>query len=344
MNDIYISLILPHISNAEKLKRLLLNAFACGVSIDASICGRVDLQELSSLDETILSHVKVFGSQSGSTALQKAVAESDGKYILFADERITYSQDAFASLAEKGACVFNGSDENGRLFAENFDFDEIAEKSAYYCCLLDGETVRQNGISPVSNTSFSLMNMIADYARYGELAELNEGLFYIDGAVDNSVCAEDIENLENYSWLFSQTASDRVKLFFIRNVMHCFSSCEQKQTFEMLRGVLLPFMGDYSICAWFKSVYGWDCKLLKSDISPQDFQRLGTGVQYREIEMPIDIKPIISGFYSGGFGIGDLKKCIAAYAYFKVYRMKPGFLRNKLCGLAKRMLGGDFDA
>ena len=48
-------------------------------------------------------------------------------------------------------------------------------------------------------------------------------------------------------------------------------------------------------------------------------------------------------FYSGKFGMADLKRCIAAYVYFKAYRMKPGFIRDKLCELCKRRLGGDFN-
>lgn len=344
MNDICISVILPQACEGDGLKNFLSNIFTCGVSIDVSVCGKVDLQGIEPLSEDILSRVKVFGSQNRSAALQKAIAESAGRYILFSDTAITYSQDALAEMAECGACVFNGSDKNGRLFAENFCLDEIADKSAYYCCLLDGELVRQSSIMPVSDSSFSLMNMLADYARYGELTELHEGLFYIEREIEKNVGAADIENLENYSWLISQTASDKVKLFFIRNIMCYFSSCEQKQTYEMLRSVLLPFMGDYSICAWFKSNYGWDAEILKSDASPQDFKRLGTQVQYREVEKPLEMKPVIQGFYSGKFGVADLKKCIAAYVYFKAYRMKAGFLRDKLCAFAKRMLGGDFDA
>lgn len=344
MNDICISVILPKISDGGKLKNFLSNIFACGIGIDVSVCGKVDLQGVSSLGEDILSRVKIYPSQNHCAALQKAIAESEGRYILFSDTDITYSQQALARMAEYGACVFNGSGDNGMLFSENFGFDEAADKSAYYCCLLGGEIVRKNGILPVSNTGFSLMNMIADYARYNELGELHEGLFYIANMPENNVDAKDIENLENYSWLFSQTANDKVKLFFIRNVMCYFSSCEQKQTYEMLRGVLLPFMGDYSVCAWFKAVYGWDAEILKSNASVQDFKRLGTQVNYREVEMPVEMKPIIQGFYMGRFGVGDLKKCIAAYAYFKAYRMKAGFLRDKLCALAKRMLGGDFDA
>lgn len=342
MNDICISVILPQVGDG--LVNFLTNIFACGVNIDVSVCGKVDLQSMASLSEDILSRVKVFGSQNHFAALQNAIAESEGRYILFSDTAITYSQDSLARMTECGACVFNGSDENGRLFSENFCFDEIADKSAYYCCLLDGELVRQGSIMPVSETAFSLMNMLADYARYGEFAELHENLFYITCVPECNVSAADIENLENYSWLISQTASDKVKLFFIRSIMCYFSSCEQKQTYEMLRSVLLPFLGDYSICAWLKAVYGWDAEILKSDTSPQDFKRLGTQVQYREVEIPLEMKPVVQGFYSGKFGVADLKKCIAAYVYFKAYRMKAGFVRDKLCTLAKRMLGGDFDA
>ena len=125
--------------------------------------------------------------------------------------------------------------------------------------------------------------------------------------------------------------------------MAVFGSCEQKESFEMLRSILLPFMGDYAVCAWFKEVYGWDAELLKTDIRIEDFRRMATNVGYTEIVMPLKAEDAVMSFYSGKFSAADLKRCIFAYVYFKAYRMKPGFFRDKLCELCRRKLGGDFN-
>lgn len=344
MSDLYISIILPQISNENKLLPFLENVFSQGIDVDVSICSEIETQSLSSLSENILSKIKVFPSEDKCRAIEKAVTDAEGKFLLFSDVDITYSSDAFASMLARGVCAFNGSSTEGKLFSADFAFDEIASKTGYFCCLMAADTVRKNGIMPAGGTPFSIMNMIADYARYDDITIIHESLFHITALPDNSVDARDIASLENYSWLFSQTASDRVILFYIRNVMSVFSSLEHRQTFELLKSVLLPFMGDYAVCAWFKSVYGWDAELLKTDISLEDFRSLGTHTDYREVIMPMKPDDAVMNFYSGKFSAADLKRCIFAYVYFKAYRMKPGFIRDKLCGFCKRKLGGDFDA
>lgn len=341
MSNFNISVILPEAEKSGRLPSFLENVFSQGIDVEVLICSRIDPESLADLSENILARVKVFPN---ADALQRAVADAQGEYILFSDASVTYSSDAFASMLARGACVFNGSSLDGNLFSADFSFDEIASKNGYFCCLMNSETIRKNGIMPLGSSTFSIMNMIADYARYDEIKLIHESLFNIEKIPAPTADGEDIAGLENYSWLFSQTASDRVTLFFIRSVMAVFGSCEQRETFEMLRSVLVPFMGDYAVCAWFKEVYGWDAELLKTDISMEDFKRLGTETKYREVKMPIKAGDAVMSFYSGKFGIGDLKKCIAAYVYFKAYRMKPGFLRDKLCELCRRRLGGEFNA
>lgn len=336
-----ISVILPQITDDKNLPVFLENVFSQGTDVEVLICSRIDPDSLIDLDENILAKVKVFPN---GNSLQKAIEDAQGEYILFSDVEITYSSDAFAAMLARGACAFGGSSKCENLFPADYMFDEIASKNGYFCCLMNTETVQKNEIMPIGNSAFSVMNMIADYARYDEIKLIHESLFNIEKLPLPTADAADIAGLENYSWLFSQTGSDRVTLFFIRNVMAVFGSCEQKETFEMLRSVLIPFMGDYAVCAWFKETFGWDAELLKTDIDMEDFRRLGTQTKYREIVMPIKSEDTVMSFYSGKFGAGDLKKCIFAYVYFKAYRMKPGFFRDKLCELCKRKLGGDFNA
>lgn len=344
MAESYISVILPQVSDEERLACWLDNIFSQGVEVEALICDKINPEKLMALNEDILARVKVFPSQDKATALKKAICDADGGFILFSDVGITYANDAFGTMLAGGACVFNGASADGNMFSADFSFDEIASKNGFFCCLMNAETVKQNQIMPVGGTSFSIMNMIADYARYDEIKTIHESLFNIAQLPKPSANAEDIASLENYSWLFSRTANDRVTLFYIRNVMSVFGSCEQKESFEMLKSVLLPFMGDYAVCAWFKEAYGWDAELLKTDISVENFRRLGTDTKYSEVVMPIKAKDAVVSFYFGKFGIDVLKKCFFAYLYYKAYRMKPGFMRDKLCELCKHRLGGDFNA
>ncbi|HAX84591.1 MAG TPA: hypothetical protein DCY15_09230 [Ruminococcaceae bacterium] len=343
MGNYNISVILPRVTDEDKLVCWMNNVFSQDAEVEALICEKIDPEKLSSLEESVLARVKVFPSQDKGNAVKKAISDAGGDYILFSDVGISYSSDAFAAMLARGACTFNGSGVVGNLFSADYCFDEIASKNGYFCCMMNTETVQKNQILPVSGTSFSLMNMIADYARYDEIKTIHETLLNISAVPEASAGAEDIASLESYSWLFSQTASDKVTLFYIRNVMAVFGSCEQKESFEMLRSVLLPFMGDYAVCAWFKEVYGWDAELLKTDIRIEDFRRMATNVGYTEIVMPLKAEDAVTSFYSGKFSAADLKRCIFAYVYFKAYRMKPGFFRDKLCELCRRKLGGDFN-
>ena len=97
MSDLYISIILPQVSNENKLLPFLENVFSQGVDVDVSICSEIETQSLSSLSENILSKIKVFPSEDKGFAIEKAVAEAEGKFLMFSDVDITYSSDAFAS-------------------------------------------------------------------------------------------------------------------------------------------------------------------------------------------------------------------------------------------------------
>ena len=126
MSDLYISIILPQVSNENMLLPFLENVFSQGIDIDVSICSEIETQSLSSLSENNLSKIKVFPSEDRCRSLEKAVIESEGKYLLFSDVNITYSFDAFASMLARGVCAFNGASADGKLFSADFAFDEIA--------------------------------------------------------------------------------------------------------------------------------------------------------------------------------------------------------------------------
>lgn len=334
------SFILPRVTDEERLANFLSGVLSSQANAEVIICSEVDTEKLSKLGEEELSRVKIVRS---ADALKNAIAVAEGEYILFSDVNITYSADMSAALVGRGACVFNGSSKNGNLLSEDFCFDEIGCGGLYFCCMLKADTLKSNGILPISNTSFSIMNLIADYARYYETELVHEALFHIEAVPEATADADDIENIENYARLFSQSAGDKVALLFIRNVMRAFSSCEHRQTFELLKSVLLPFLGDYAVCAWFKAAYGWDPELLKSDISPEDFKRLGIGVWYREVRAPLREKDIVDGFFYGKLSASVLKRSIYAYIYFKAKRMGNAFLKNKICGFCKRKLGGGYN-
>ena len=335
-----ISVILPRVSDEKKLAAFLSGVLSPQANAEVIICSEVDTENLSRLGEEELSRVKIVRS---ADALKNAITAAEGRYIIFSDVGVTYSADALSALSERGACAFNGSSKNGSLLSEDFCLDEVGRDGLYFCCMMNADVLKNNGILPVSDSSFSIMNLIADYARYDEIETVHETMFYIENVPEATADADDIENLENYAWLFSQTAGDKVTLLFIRNVMSVFSSCEHRQTFELLKNVLLPFMGDYAVCAWFKAAYGWDPELLKSDISPEDFKRLGTGVWYREVRAPIRESDIVDGFFYGKLSISVLKRSIYAYIYYKAKRMGSAFLKDKICGFCKRKLGGGYN-
>lgn len=341
MNESKISIILPFVSDQSRLSDFLIGVFSSGAVSDISICSEFDSDCISSLDSGILSKVKVFPSSQNS--LGKAIDDAQGGYILFSDVAITYASDAFATMLLNGACAVNGSSTDGNLFSANFQLNEVASRAAFYCCLIKSDILKSNGIEPVCNSALSVMNLIADYSRYDTITPVHESLFHVSKQPEKIVGERDIENLENYSWIFSQTANDCSTLFFISSLMAFFSDCRQKQSFELLRNILVPFMSDYAICAWFKATFGWDPEMLKSDVSFNDFKRTGTQVMYREVKSPIKEKEIVDGFFYGKLSAAVLKRSIWAYLYNKSKRFKNSFLRNKLCVLCKRKLGGGYN-
>lgn len=342
-----ISVILPSVSENNKLARFCASLFSCSLDIELLICGKDNAE----LPEALADRIRIVTADDGLTALNKALAEAQGKFIVLSDVSVTFADNALEKLivASKGnasACnvgvVSDGT--AGKAFMQNFSFDELSAKPYYFNHLLSADIIRNNTITTCGTDALSLMLFIADYYRYDICNPAREVLMYTDG--NTGYKAENaLAYIEEYASAFALTQNTPASMFFLRAVFTALLGNLDSDTFKALKSVTSLYSEDYAVLSWLKSTFAVDTAMLCDEASSfADFKNNGTGVFYKEVILPITADAVVKNFYFGKFGVDVLKKCIGAWGYYKFYRMKDGAVKKYGCKIFLKLLGGDLDA
>lgn len=342
-----ISVILPSVSENNKLARFCASLFSCSLDVELLICGKADAQ----LPEAIADRIKLVTADDEVSALNNAISAASGKFILLSDVSVTFADNALEKLivASKGnssACNVGvvSADNSSKAFTQNFSFDELSSKPYYFNHLLSADVIRSNAIAPCGTDALSLMLFIADYYRYDVCNTSDEVLMYTDGKTEYS--AENaLDFITEYANIFALTQNTPASMFFLRAVFTALLDSLNADCFEVLKSVTGRYSEDYAVISWLKSTFAVDTAVLCDESSSfADFRNNGTGVFYKEVTLPITADAVVKNFYFGKFGIDVLKKCIGAWGYYKFYRMKDGAVKKYGCKLFMKLLGGDLDA
>ncbi len=342
-----ISVILPSVSENNKLARFCASLFSGSLDVELLICGKADAR----LHETSADKIRLVTADDELTALNNALLSAQGKFILISDTSITFADNALEKLivASKGnasACNVGvvSADSSVKAFTQNFSFDETASKPYCFNHLLSADVIRNNSITPCGTDALSLMLFIADYYRYDICNTADEVLMYTDG---NAEYATDtaLGVITEYANVFAATQNICASMFFLRAAFTALLNNLDVDSFEVLKAVTSLYSEDYAVLAWLKSTFSVDTAVLCDESSSfADFKNKGTGVFYKEVTLPITPDAVVKNFYFGKFGVDVLKKCIGAWGYYKFYRMKDGPVKKYGCKLFLKLLGGDLDA
>lgn len=340
-----ISVILPSVSEKNKIERFCTSLFSCSLDIELMICGNADIPEEFS------DKIKLFSDGDELSAFNNALALARGKFIMISDASVTFADNALEKLivASKGnssACnvgaVLSGN--CNKAFMQNFSFDELAAKPFFFNHLLSADIIRNNSLMSVGTDALSLMLFVADYYRYDVCSITEEVLMYVDSEPEYKT-EFTLDLIEKYAAVFAATKNTIASMFFLRAVVTALLDNLNADTFDVLKSVVGLYSDDYAVSAWLKATFSVDTAILCDvNSSYSDFKNNGTGVFYKEVTLPVTADSVVRNFYFGKLGIDVLKKCIGAWGYYKFYRMKDGFIKNYGCKLFMKLLGGDFNA
>lgn len=343
-----ITVIVPCFSDDDKLKQFCISLFAANNVCELMLCHNVDSAIFHDFDSEILNRIKIFSGDNNVSAFRKAICEASGDFILISHVHTLYAPDALCKMAETGgACVCNIALTDGKecsnLFRDNFTFNELSSCSVYSNYLLNTGIIRQNNLLPNGTSPFEILSFIACYSLYDSISLIHETLAYTDCIEDSDTA--DFSLCPEYASLYHAECNPDITYFYLRNLLTHFLMQPNKDDFLLIKKSLFPFADDGAVLAWIEATFQIDARLLCNTNSTfEDFQFVGTHIYYKEKTMPLMDNDVVMNFYAGRFGIGTLKRCIAAWAYYKLYRRKNGFIKKVGCKMCKRLLGGDFNA
>lgn len=340
-----ITAILPTVNDAKQnISGFCTSLFSDDNVCELIICQETDGEVFADLPDEIKKKIKIYGKDREHTALKDALNDAQGDFILITDIYSTYAPGALALMSE-GICGcacnvgFVSGESCVNIFRENFTFNELSSESVHSNYLLRTDVIRKNNLEPRDTDIF---NFIGLYFSYDNCSLIHRTLVYTvslpkteNSLITDAQYAESVKNTGNYE----------IILFYIRSIMRVYSQYATEENFESVKVALSVFADDVAVSAWVASTFGVDMQMLSDKNSTfPDFVNNGKNIYYKEKCLPIIEDDVVMNFYAGRFGIGVLKRCIAAWVYYKLYRRKDGFIKKIGCKICKRFLGGDFDA
>ena len=112
--------------------------------------------------------------------------------------------------------------------------------------------------------------------------------------------------------------------------------------FDAFSTAAKPFFENEAYSAYALAAFGIDSALLKEGCRAGEFVSAGTNAMYKEVTLPILADDVVRDFYGGKLSFGTLRRCIAAWLYFKLYRM-GGAAKKLGCKVCSKLAGGDLN-
>ncbi len=349
MSSIVLSVILPAVTDSEKIVRFCSSLFSGNTPAELLICGETDSSFFEKIPQEYTQRIVLVNAEDKVQSVSRAIEISRGNFLMFSDESVIFAPDAIekmivASGGNSAVCnagiISNG--ECNKAFSESFSLEDAAGKAVYFNCLLSTDIIKNNALSLCGTSALAIMLFIADYLRYDTCNVLHEVLVYSDSVNEYSF-DDTITYVEEYSKIFSLTQNDKASLFFIKAVFSALLTDINTQTFEALKNTVRAFRNSELILAWIRASFGVDVDMLLDENSYfGDFKVNGMNVYYKEITLPMVPDSVVRNFFSGKYGVDMLKKCIGAWLHYKFYCRKDGKLKTLGCKLSRKLLGGDF--
>lgn len=272
-------------------------------------------------------------------AFNKAIVEADAEFLLFALPNTVFAP-GITEILDENAVVFNvaKSDKNGshRLYRSGFEPYEAFVPAVGVNFVMRTDVIKTNSIVLKSADAVGFCAFAAEYAACDSFLAIDEVLLYGAENANGSV-----ENFENICTAVSLDGGLSALGFLLWSYGKL-SDAERETCFAAFSESVKPFCENEFYCAYALAAFGADLKLVKEGCRASDFVLSGMNVFYKEVTLPILADDVVRDFYGGKLSFATLRRCIAAWVYFKLYRM-GGAAAKIGCKICRKLAGGELN-
>lgn len=267
------------------------------------------------------------------------LASPDAPLVMFADAGTTFAP-GFVELLEDKAVVFNAAAEEKnsprKLYRDGFSVHEAFSPAVGVNFVMRSEVINEHKIKLLSASPAGFAAFAAQYAAYDSFEPIHEVLAY--GAKPIEWNAESFE-------IIAKSVSTKGGLSALTLLLSAYSGldkAEKEAEFDAFSAAAKPFFENEAYNAYALAAFGIDSALLKEGCRAGEFVSAGTNAMYKEVTLPILADDVVRDFYGGKLSFGTLRRCIAAWLYFKLYRM-GGAAKKLGCKVCSKLAGGDLN-
>ena len=272
-------------------------------------------------------------------SVNSVLASPDAPLVMFADAGTTFAP-GFVELFEDKAVVFNAAAEENnaprKLYRDGFSAHEAFSPAVGVNFVMRSEVINEHKIKLLSASPAGFAAFAAQYAAYDSFEPIHEVLLYGTKPIDWNVESFDI---------IAKSVSIKGGLSALTLLLSAYCGLDKtgKETeLDAFSTVAKPFFENEAYSAYALAAFGIDSALLKEGCRAGEFVSAGTNAMYKEVTLPILADDVVRDFYGGKLSFGTLRRCIAAWLYFKLYRM-GGAAKKLGCKVCSKLAGGDLN-
>lgn len=272
-------------------------------------------------------------------SVNSVLASPDAPLVMFADAGTTFAP-GFVELLEDKAVVFNAAAEEKnsprKLYRDGFSVHEVFSPAVGVNFVMRSEVVSEHGIKLLSANSAGFAAFAAQYAAYDSFEPIHEVLLY---------GAKPIEYTARTFGITAKSVSPAGGLSALTLLLSAYcglDGAEKERAFDMFCAAAKPFFENSAYEAYALAAFNVDSALLREGCRAGEFVSAGTNAMYKEVTLPILADDVVRDFYGGKLSFGTLRRCVAAWLYFKLYRM-GGAAKKLGCKICSRLAGGDLN-
>lgn len=272
-------------------------------------------------------------------SVNSVLASPDAPLVMFADAGTTFAP-GFVELFEDKAVVFNAAAEEKnsprKLYRDGFSVHEAFSPAVGVNFVMRSEVINEHKIKLLSASPAGFAAFASQYAAYDSFEPIHEVLLYGTKPID--------WNAESFD-IIAKSVSIKGGLSALTLLLSAYSGldkAEKEAEFDAFSTAAKPFFENEAYSAYAIAVFGIDSALLKEGCRAGEFVSAGTNTMYKEVTLPILADDVVRDFYGGKLSFGTLRRCIAAWLYFKLYRM-GGAAKKLGCKVCSKLAGGDLN-
>lgn len=272
-------------------------------------------------------------------SVNSVLASPDAPLVMFANAGTTFAP-GFVELLEDKAVVFNAAAEENnaprKLYRDGFSVHEAFSPAVGVNFVMRSEVINEHKIKLLSASPAGFAAVAAQYAAYENFEPIHEVLVY---------GAKPIEwNAESFD-IMAKSVSTKGGLSSLTLLLSAYCGLDKtgkEAEFDAFSTAVKPFFENEAYSAYALAAFGIDSALLKEGCRAGEFVSAGTNAMYKEVTLPILADDVVRDFYGGKLSFGTLRRCVAAWLYFKLYRM-GGAAKKLGCKVCSKLAGGDLN-